>query len=240
MDRTMIWRTVAAWLVAFTVAGAAEPKPVYLSSFFREPDGKDGLHLAASRDGYRWDEIGRADHAWLKPALGSKCMRDPCLRQGPDGTFHLVWTTGWADKGFGYANSKDLVHWSDQLWVPVNEKIKGANNTWAPETFYDAAKRQWLVFWLTTIEGRFSQATGAGDNRLYYTTTKDFKTFRPARLFCDPGFHCIDGTLLEAGGKFFLILKHEPKVAPANPFGRFAGRSLGAGLEAFARAGQAG
>ena len=132
MNGKTIWRIVAAWLVTFTVAGAAEPGPVYLSSFFREPDGKDGLHLAAGRDGYRWEEIGPADHTWLKPTLGSRCMRDPCLRQGPDGMFHLVWTTGWADKGFGYANSKDLVHWSDQLWVPVNEKIAGAKNTWGP------------------------------------------------------------------------------------------------------------
>ena len=142
---------------------------------------------------------------------------------------HLVWTTGWADKGFGYANSKDLVHWSDQLWVPVNEKIAGAKNTWRAETFYDAAKRQWLIVWSTTVEGRFPETanTGNGNHRLYYTVTKDFKTFSPARLFCDPGFNCIDGTMLAAGGKFFLILKYEPKArlrilsadSPEGPWG---------------------
>jgi hypothetical protein len=29
-----------------------------------------------------------------------RIMRDPCLAEGPDGTFHMVWTSGWtADKG---------------------------------------------------------------------------------------------------------------------------------------------
>ncbi len=35
-------------------------RPAYLCSFFREPDGNDGLHLATSRDGYQWSEIGPA------------------------------------------------------------------------------------------------------------------------------------------------------------------------------------
>lgn len=39
-------------------------------------------------------------------------MRDPCLAEGPDGTFHLVWSSGWtAEKGkiIGYAHSKNLL-----------------------------------------------------------------------------------------------------------------------------------
>ncbi len=209
MNGTMIWRTVVAWLVGFAAAGAAETQPVYLSSFFREPDGKDGLHLAASRDGYRWREIGPASHTWLRSTLTDGCMRDPCLRQGPDGTFHLVWTTGSHDKGFGYASSRDLVHWSRPSWAPVNEKVAGARNTWAPETFYDAAKQRWLVFWSTTVSDELSKPNADFDHRLYCATTTDFKTFSPTRLFCDPGFNCIDGTMLAAGGKFLLVLKDE-------------------------------
>ena len=33
-------------------------------------------------------------------------MRDPCLVAGPDGQFHLVWTTGWWDKGIGIAHCR--------------------------------------------------------------------------------------------------------------------------------------
>jgi alpha-L-arabinofuranosidase len=207
---------VSASLLLLAPSGQAEPATdagrAYLFTFFREPNGNDGLHLAWSRDGYRWEELGLPSHAWIKPTLGNKCMRDPSLKQGPDGVFHLVWTTGWGDKGFGYASSKDLVHWSDQVLVPVNEKVPGARNTWAPELFYDAKTQQWLVIWSTTVEGRFPETAkdGDGNHRLYYVTTKDFKTFSETKLFCDPGFNCIDGTMLEDQGKYYLILKNEP------------------------------
>ncbi len=184
---------------------------VYLFTFFRKPNGNDGLHLAWSRDGYRWEELGTATHTWIQPTLGDKCMRDPCLRQGPDGTFHLVWTTGWGDKGFGYANSRDLIHWSPQRLIPVNEKIAGAKNTWAPELFFDAKTEKWLIFWATTVEGRFPETAHGGDHnhRQYYVTTKDFQSFSETRLFFDPGHNCIDATMLEADGKYYLIYKDE-------------------------------
>ena len=51
-------------------------------------NGEDGLHLAYSHDGYRWTDLERV---FLRPRIGvSKLMRDPCLIQGPDGTFHML------------------------------------------------------------------------------------------------------------------------------------------------------
>ncbi|MEN6493295.1 MAG: glycoside hydrolase family 43 protein [Thermoguttaceae bacterium] len=205
---------IAGALLTATAVAAPPAQPagrVFLFTFFREPNGNDGLHLAWSRDGYRWEELGPAQHTWIRPTLGHKCMRDPSLHQGPDGTFHLVWTTGWGDKGFGYANSKDLIHWSPQRLIPVNEKTEGAKNTWAPELFYDAKGQQWLIFWATTIDGRFPETAKEGDHnhRQYYVTTKDFQSFSETRLFFDPGHNCIDATMLEARGKYHLIFKDE-------------------------------
>ena len=64
-----------------------------------------------SKDGYHWKQL---DTVFLKPDVGKdKIMRDPSMLQGPDGTFHLVWTTEWkGGNGFGYASSKDLINWS--------------------------------------------------------------------------------------------------------------------------------
>ena len=75
----------------------------------------------------------------LKPLVGdSKLMRDPSLLRGPDGTFHLVWTTGWkGDQGFGHSSSADLVHWAPQQFVPVMQHEPTTVNVWAPELFYD-------------------------------------------------------------------------------------------------------
>ena len=98
-----------------TLAGKASGRCYLLSYFTR--NGEDGLHLAASDDGIRWT-VPR-DTSYLKPEVGGKLMRDPSIVQGPDGTFHMVWTTGRWVKNIGYAQSKDLIHWSKQKKIFV-------------------------------------------------------------------------------------------------------------------------
>jgi hypothetical protein len=163
----------------------------------------------------QWAEIKAPNgKSFIEPQVGGKLMRDPSLALGPDGTFHMVWTTSWARPPvFGYANSKDLIHWSEQKAVPVMEDAPDAKNVWAPELFYDAKKAQWLIFWASTIPGKFPETENSGDNnhRIYYVTTKDFMNFSPTKLFYDGGFNVIDATLLPANGKFYLVVKDETK-----------------------------
>ena len=189
---------------------------VLLFSFFRG-NGEDGLFLATSRDGLKWMELKPPAKSFLRPAVGGKLMRDPCLALGPDGTFHLAWTTGWGKPPvIGVAHSKDLLEWSEQKAVAVMQTEPDARNAWAPELFYNDAGRQWLIFWSSTIPGRFPNTEETGDNgynhRIYFTTTKDFEVFAPTKLFFDGGFNVIDATLLQARGKFHLIVKDETKV----------------------------
>ncbi|MBO5015450.1 MAG: glycosyl hydrolase, partial [Bacteroidaceae bacterium] len=74
----------------------------------------DGLHLAYSMDGLKWEAL-KGDSIFLKPEIGKdKLMRDPSIVQDEAGTFHMVWTSGWWDQGIGYASSKDLINWSEQ------------------------------------------------------------------------------------------------------------------------------
>jgi hypothetical protein len=183
-------------------------RDVYLFTSFREP-ATDGLHLLYSYDGYNWMDLGRS---YLQPAVGEKkLMRDPSMVQGPDGTFHLVWTSGWkGDKGFGYASSKDLVHWSEQRSIDVMQHEPSTVNVWAPEIFYDKATKQYIIIWASTIPHRFPRGVEDEDNnhRMYYTTTKDFQTFTPAKLFLDPGFSVIDAVIVQpSNGKYVLVLK---------------------------------
>jgi hypothetical protein len=191
-------------------ANPALPSTVYLFSSFR--NNGDGLHLAWSTDGLKWIALAD-DRVLLQPTIGGGLMRDPCILQGPDGVFHMVWTSAWYERVIGYASSKDLIHWSEQIAIPVMEHEPTARNCWAPELVYDAAKRQFIIFWATTIPGRFPETDAFGDNglnhRMYCTTTRDFKTFTPARLFFDPGFSVIDATMIRAGGKVHLIFKDE-------------------------------
>ena len=115
----------------FSTTGISERTDVkakenYLFTSFRG-NGEDGLHLAFSHDALKWTALND-DKSFLKPQVGTKLMRDPCICQGPDGTFHMVWTSGWWDKGIGIAHSKDLIDWSDQKWLGVMEHEPTAVN----------------------------------------------------------------------------------------------------------------
>ena len=202
------------------------PAKCYLFSYFTS-SGEAGLHLAYSLNGYRWDVLNHG-RSLLQPAVGDKLMRDPCLLRGPDGLFHLVWTAAWTGNYIGYASSPDLVHWSEQAAIPVMTNEPATLNCWAPEIFRDAGNAGYLIFWASTVTNKFGAADRPVDNRIYCTTTKDFKTFSAAKLFFDPGFSVIDATLLPDANRFSLLFKDDTvnhlrrAVAdhPAGPFGR--------------------
>ncbi len=187
----------------------------YIFSYFKG-NGEDGLHLAWSDDGLKWSLLNN-DRSFLQPQVGGKLMRDPCICKGPDGMFHLVWTSGWWDKGIGIAHSKDLVQWSQQQWLGVMTHEPNAMNCWAPEIFYDEAQKQYIIFWATTIPGRFPETDNTGDvgkngpcnHRIYCVTTADFKTYSQAKLFYDDSFNVIDATIVKDGQRYIMFLKDE-------------------------------
>jgi len=197
----------ASCLAPADLRAASEANSAYLFTSFREP-AQDGLRFLFSFDGYHWTNV---PGVFLKPSVGAgKLMRDPSLLRGPDGNFHLVWTTGWrGDPGFGYAHSQDLVHWSEQEFVPAMAQEPTTVNVWAPELFYDEGGSQFMVVWSSTIPGRFPDNLEPHDNnqRAYYTTTRDFKTFAPAKLFFEPGYSVIDGFILKDGARYVLLHK---------------------------------
>jgi hypothetical protein len=127
----------------------------------------------------------------------------------------MVWTDSWTDRTIGFASSRDLEHWSEERALPVMEREPTARNCWAPELDWDAKRQEFVIFWSTTIPGRFPATEGTSEDdynhRIYCTTTRDFKTFSPTRLFFDPGFNCIDATLLPLDGKYALFFKDERK-----------------------------
>lgn len=190
---------------------------VYLFSYFKD-NGQDGLHFAYSIDGYNWKAL-KNDSSFLKPTAGKdKLMRDPCIIRGADGKFHMVWTVSWNEQSIGYASSADLINWSVQRDIPVMAHEPTARNCWAPELTYDARKKEYMIYWATTIPGRFTAGDNAGDDkynhRMYYVTTKDFVKFSPAKLLYDHHFNVIDATIIPNGREYMMFLKDETKKPP--------------------------
>ncbi len=222
----MVKRFYISFLLLAVSLTLSAQREVYVSTSFHEP-ATDGLRFIYSYDGWHWDSI---PGVWLKPEVGKqKVMRDPSIILTPDGTYHLVWTSSWrGDRGFGYASSKDLKNWSEQRFIEVMTDSTTVN-VWAPELFWDDVKRQAVIIWASCIPGKFpdGQEEHKNNHRLYYTTTKDFKTFAPARLMIEPGFSSIDATLVKRGKKdYVMVLKdntrpeRDIKVAYAkSPYG---------------------
>jgi hypothetical protein len=141
-------------------------------------------------------------------------MRDPCIIRGADGLFHMVWTVSWNDKGIGYASSTDLVHWSEQQYIPVMAEQDSARNCWAPEITYDAKKKQYMIYWATTIAGMYPSDTAVErgyNHRIYYVTTKNFKKFSKTKLLYNQGFNVIDASIVPDGNRCIMLLKDETR-----------------------------
>ena len=184
---------------------------VFLFSYFKGHG--DGLHLAWSSDAYRWTALNNDEPLVVGETGPEKLMRDPFILPAHDGKFHLVWTAGWRGNGIGYASSIDLKNWSPQRFLPVMAHEPRALNCWAPEIFFNEDDGQYIIYWATSVPGRFPETDGSGDeglnHRMYYTLTKDFQAFGETRLFFDPGFNVIDATLVRDGDRYMLFLKDE-------------------------------
>lgn len=211
---------LAFHLLTNGILRAADEAPFYLFSYFKG-NGRSGLHLAASRDGLEWNKLA-GGKSFLTSTLADGLIRDPSIVQGADGTFHMVWTPGWWEKGIGYASSRDLITWSEPRWLPVMEHEPTALNSWAPELHFNPEDGLFMILWASTIPGRFPDTDhsrgdktrdgATANHRHYFTTTRDFQKFSDTRLFHDPGFNSIDGTVVRAGERWLLVFKDETKA----------------------------
>jgi hypothetical protein len=181
-------------------------------------DSKDGVYYAVSLDGYHW-KLANGGKPVVPPTGSGELMRDPFIQRAPDGGFRMVWTWAWYDPQIiGYSESEDLVAWAPHRTLSVMAAQSGARNVWAPAMYYEPAENRWLIFWASTIPGKFPGDTsgdGGLNHRIYSTTTTDFQAFTPAKVFFDPGYSVIDATELPPaapGRPFTLIFKDERKT----------------------------
>jgi len=199
-----IFKLLAVFL--FVIQFCHAEKDVYIYSSFHEP-ANEGLRYLYSEDGIHWDNI---PGIWLKPVVGKQqVLRDPSITQTPDGTYHLVWTSSWkGDLGFGYSSSKDLINWTKEQLIPVMKEEPNTVNVWAPDIFYDDEKSELVVVWASCIPRRFKRGIEEEKNnhRLYYITTKDFKTISKTKLLYDPGFSSIDATIVKRSKNDYVLV----------------------------------
>ena len=96
-----------------------------------------------------------------------------------------------------------------------------AHNCWAPELFYDEPSQTYYIFWAPTIPGRHKEvATSESEkglnHRMYYVTTKDFRTFSETKMFFNPDFSVIDAAIVKVpkSGELIMVVKNENSNPP--------------------------
>jgi hypothetical protein len=171
----------------------------------------EALHLAVSRDGRRFEPLGQAPV--LRSRVGSRALRDPFLGRTPDGVLHLLATDGWRSDHIVHATSLDLLAWSEPELLPVMAAVPGALNAWAPE-FFVASDGTAHLIWSSIVSDSADTGTGtwidpAAPQRIWTASTRDFRTFSPARVFFDPGHTVIDATVARDGAGFLMAYKDE-------------------------------
>jgi hypothetical protein len=206
-------------LISFNLlygVGQERKDSVYIFCYFKG-NGEDGLHYAYSKDGLKYTSLNN-DKSFLTPTVAKdKLMRDPCIIRGTDGEFHMVWTVSWNDKGIGYAHSSNLIHWSEQQFLPVMESFDSTRNTWAPEITYEPFSKKYMIYWASTIAGKFPNTVSSEskyNHRMYYTITKDFKKFSRTKLLYDQHFNVIDATIKVLNKDYFLMFLKDETLLP--------------------------
>lgn len=225
--------TVASVLVLALTWDAAPSRSssnegdVILFSYF-QGNGETGVHLQASSNGLAFEPINDGEPVFQPPESwpeDQQLTRDPSIVYH-EGTFHMVWTTNWEGRMFGYARSPDLRTWSDATPVrPFPDTLpetQQPNNIWAPELHHDPVNDDFFVVFSSTIPARLETGDEGQDahghnHRMYVTRTENFEAFSDAEVLYDPGFSSIDGQMVydEYGSpetkddRWIMIFKHE-------------------------------
>lgn len=182
-------------------------------------NGESGVYLAYSNDGRTFQSLNDARPIFTPPKWpdGQHLTRDPSI-VFHDGQFHMVWTSNWSGRIFGYANSPDLVTWSPPrqitpFAVSLPEEDQ-PDNVWAPEIHFDPVQENFQIVFSSTTpreehDGDGSADSHGFDHRPYEIRTEDFQTFTPAKVLFDQGFSVIDAQLTRDGDRWVMVVKRE-------------------------------
>jgi len=196
----------------------------YLFVHFRETTSPEGeqVYFGLSRDGFRWEALNDGCPV-LWAYYGDHGVRDmTVIRSRENGRFHIFATDlslsygmrgkyqhSWENirrhgsHDLAHWESDDLVHWSEEDMIPIGNEKTGC--IWAPDILFDPKREDYVLHY-----SYCGAENGYGPMAIYYSRTKDFRTYtEPALLYRKEGCGCIDSALYEEDGKYYLFVKSE-------------------------------
>ena len=210
---------------------AQDPERYFLGYFTGEglADGEQlRFGLSTGNSALDWVGLGGGKPS-LVSQLGDQGLRDPFIIRSHDGdTFYMIATDlNWFNRNRDYQindsqyievfESHDLVNWSPQRHVKVAPD--NAGNAFAPEAYWDDSIGAYVVFWAQAMWNDPVNRTGAGNQQMWYTTTRDFRTFAPPAVWQNPAPQSrIDTTVIKVGDCYYRFTKNEAGNAASDVF----------------------
>ena len=193
----------------------------YLFVHFREKWTDDGeqVYFALSRDGYCWEAVNNGNPV-ITATKGDLGVRDIVIARTQDNSFVIMATdlalvrnidkkyqgnirNAFKDgsKAIAMWKSDDLVNWSEEILLHFDDDTLGC--FWAPGIFFDDEMGEYIIHW---------SSSNKNDNyaglAIYYSRTKDFKTFAKPKLFYKKSdSELLDSFICKANGTYHLFVK---------------------------------
>ena len=200
--------------IAICAATARSQGTGYVYAYFQggwPTGGHSGVFMSYSSDGLNFEPMNDGNAVYVPPdswgndfsTSDEDQARDPSVVYGPDGLYHMVWTSGITTRTIGYACSADLQTWTNEQLIPIWDSSTVVDNTWAPEIFYDEDNSQYQIVFASDLNNE--------DHKLYSITTTDFSSYSSPSLFYYNGATVIDAMIAKdtVNDRYLMALKDE-------------------------------
>ena len=217
-----VWLGVLASTVVLGAADcgfAQNAGNVYLFPYFTgngDPNSGDGgLYLSCSTNGVNFTSLndGLPIFAPNQPLtlmpVGQQLVRDASIIYH-NGLFDMVWTSNWGGNVFGFAQSTDMVHWTNVHAIQPFASSVTVQNVWAPSIAWNPVNNNYFIVFSSAL----TPADYNNDNmRMYDVTSTNLTAFSTALTtpFYDSGSSEIDGQMTydSANNRWILVYKNE-------------------------------
>lgn len=193
----------------------------YLFVHFKEkitPDGEQ-VYFSVSKDGLNFEMLNGGEPV-LSSTMGEKGCRDIEIVRLNEGGFIIITTdlsiayrmdenynVDWKEvnstgsKCFCAWRTPDLINFSEQELLPIGREDFGC--MWAPEVIFDEKNNEYLIHWGSTNSfDNFSHMI------IFYSTTKDFKTFTEPKPFFGKKNEILDTHITKIGDVYHMFYKN--------------------------------
>lgn len=198
----------------------------YLFTHFKEKLTVDGeqVYFAVSTDGFNWEQINGGEPILTSNMSSGGCRdieivrlhtggfviitTDECIVNKMDENYNVDWkhVNSHGSKCLCMWKTDDLINFSDQQLIHFGRNDFGC--LWAPEVFFDEINQEYLIHWGSTVaEDNYTHMS------IYCSTTKDFETFSPPKLYFTKDNEILDSHITKVGDTYHLFYKNSERPA---------------------------